>query len=214
MPSELVVGAGEVGTALAQVLGADLRDVAPHHGSYDRIHIAFPYTPEFVTQVKAYQDEHEASQVIVHSTVAPGTCDPQGWTHSPVRGRHPNLAAALTTFTKFYGGPITGDDWPGPVVHTPLAVTTELAKLWELAAFGAAVAVEKALWDSCEEWGADYQVAYRDFGLTHNIGVRRLGYGSVAKPILKHVDGPIGGHCVVPNMAYIDHPLARIVEET
>src|SRR5690606_41623746 len=31
-------------------------------------------------------------------------CDPHGWVHSPVRGRHPNLAPSLRTFTKHFGG--------------------------------------------------------------------------------------------------------------
>lgn len=217
---ELVVGAGEVGQALSAVLQCDLRDIDPHSGTYERIHIAFPYGDRFVEEVKYYADVHQATQVVVHSTVPPGTCDPQGWTHSPVRGRHPDLVAALRTFTKFFGGPNvqTSVDWistvGSPTVHTPLAVTTEIAKLWELAAFGLAVAVEKAMWEQCEEWGADWDVAYRQFGLTHNMGVRQLGYGSVAKPILKHVPGPIGGHCVVENMVHIDHPIARIVEDT
>lgn len=215
---ELVIGAGQVGNALGLVLECDVRDLANHPGTYDRLHIAFPYGPDFVAEVKYYQNEHQASQVVVHSTVAPGTCDPQGWTHSPVRGRHPDLVTALKTFTKFFGGP--GEpafDWQHKVGHvatTPRAVTTELAKVWELAAFGVNVAVEKAVWDACEEWGADWDVAYRQFALTHNQGVRQMGYGSVAKPILKHMPGPIGGHCVVSNMHLIDHPIARIVEET
>lgn len=214
MPTDLVIGAGEVGTALSRVLGANLRDVGAHQGTYNRLHIAFPYSEGFVAQVKFYQDEHQASAVVVHSTVPPGTCDPQGWTHSPVRGRHPHLAEALRTFTKYFGGPDTGDWWPGPHKHTPLAVTTELAKLWELASFGVAVAVEKAVWEACEEWGANWQVAYRDFARTHNEGVRRMGYSYAAKPILEHMPGPIGGHCIIENMAYLDHPLARIVEQT
>lgn len=216
MPSELVIGAGQVGTALATVLECDLRDIHPYPGTYDRIHVAFPYGSDFVAEVKYYQNLHEASQVVVHSTVPAGTCDPQGWTHSPVRGRHPDLVGALTTFTKLFGGSDhrPASDWPGPSDTTPLAVTTELAKLWELAAFGVNIAVEKAVWDACEEWGADYDVAYRLMAQTHNDGVRRLGYSNTARPILEHVPGPIGGHCVRQSMPFIDHPLARIVEDT
>lgn len=218
--TELVIGGGEVGTALGAVLGCSVRDIGFWSGEYERIHITFPYGDEFVEQVKFYQDHHQAREVVVHSTVPPGTCDPQGWTHSPVRGRHPNLVDALKMFTKFFGGGDSGPaygDWLrkiGYAVHTPLAVTTELAKLWELVSFGMAVAVEKAVWDACEEWGADWSIAYWEFGRSHNEGVRRLGYSHVAKPVLDHVPGPIGGHCVRENMAYLDHPFARIVEET
>src|SRR5690606_40778498 len=50
--------------------------------------------------VQRYAAEHGAELVVVHSTVPVGTCDANGWVHSPVRGRHPNLVGGLRKFVK------------------------------------------------------------------------------------------------------------------
>jgi hypothetical protein len=119
-----------------------------------------------------------------------------------------------------FGGPDAehhAADWReriGPALATPLAVTTELGKVWELAAYGVNIAIEKAVWDACEEWGADWSVAYQAMVDTYNAGQQHLGLSHFTRPLLQHMPGPIGGHCVRENMSLIDHPIARIVEAT
>src|SRR5690606_41264469 len=100
----LVIGAGEVGTALHTVLNTrdvcEIRDVDPIDYRADVIHIAFPWSDAFVEHVQRYAAEHGAELVVVHSTVPVGTCDANGWVHSPVRGRHTNLVGGLRKFVK------------------------------------------------------------------------------------------------------------------
>jgi len=215
----LVVGAGEVGTALHTVLGTraacEIRDVLPVGDvQAEVLHIAFPWSERFVEQVQGYVAEHGAELVVVHSTVPVGTCDAHGWVHSPVRGRHPHLAEGLRTFVKHFGGERAYEaarHWPGWSRVHAWARDTEAGKLWELIQYGINIQVEKAIHEWCTERGADFEIVYTEFAETYNRGYRELGEERFVRPVLDHVPGPIGGHCVVQNAGLIDHPLARIV---
>lgn len=211
--TDLVIGMGEVGRALVEVLGCEGRDIAPTYDHADTIHIAYPYHDDFTDLVEAHAVEHAASLVVVHSTVPVGTCDPFGWVHSPVRGRHPDLAEALVTFPKFAGGRRAHEfTWPGPVVYCPTAADTEAAKLWELVTFGIQVRICQQITEWSKDNGVDPDIVYRQFAETHNQGVAAMGYPNVIKPVLDYVPGAIGGHCITENAALLDHPLARWIE--
>src|SRR5690606_39696462 len=125
--AELLSGVGEVG----------LGEVDPTDGRADVLHVCIPWSSGFADAVKGAVTRHRAELVVVHSTVPIGTCDPHGWVHSPVRGRHPNLSPSLRTFTKHFGGrraDEAADMW-APISKTavhPRAVETEAGKLWEL----------------------------------------------------------------------------------
>lgn len=217
----LVLGAGEVGTALAAVLTRHhdtlLRDVEPVPLSVDVIHVAIPWSATFVESVHAAARYHSASRVVVHSTVPVGTCDPHGWVHSPVRGRHPHLVEGLTTFVKHFGGHGAESeaevfDACGIRVQThEQAADTESAKLWELVQFGLQVVVEKQIHHWCSVNGRDFATVYTAFAETYNDGYRRLGHEQFVRPVLEHMPGPIGGHCVQEMAALLDHPLAEMV---
>ena len=218
----LVVGAGEVGTAVHEVLDmwsptAVLRDVDPIDLRADTLHICFPWSARFAEQVHGYTAEHGADLVIVHSTVPVGTCDPHGWVHSPVRGRHPNIADALGLFTKHFGGERADEAaklWSNvsPTAAHALARDTEAGKLWELIQFGINIQVEKAIHAWCIEHGVDPDVAYTQFAQTYNDGYAALRLPEFVRPVLKHMPGPIGGHCVAQNAWMVDHPIARLVD--
>jgi len=216
----LVIGAGEVGTALHQVLRASgptaIRDVEPVEAQADALHIAFPWSAAFVEHVHDYRAQHGADLVIVHSTVPVGTCDEHGWVHSPVRGRHPRLAPALRVFVKHFGGARAAQAaklWPGRTRVHARARDTEAGKLWELVQYGVAIQVEKAIHAWCAEHDVNFDIAYREFAETYNAGYKWLDEPQFIRPILEHVPGPIGGHCVVQNAPMIDHPLSRIVTD-
>lgn len=217
--TQLVIGAGEVGTALAQVLRADLRDIEPadHLKSrYDVLHIAYGWHRQFVETTRYYQGLYGADLVVIHSTVPVGTCDPEGWVHSPVRGRHPHMEEGLRTFVKHFGGaraPEAARLWPVPspdryalsdlywgknVLTTDKAATTELGKLVELAQFGVEVVMNKEIHRLASEHGVPFDEVYGDFGLTYNLGYAELQERRFMKPILQYMEGPIGGHCVSP----------------
>lgn len=221
----MVIGSGEVGGAIAEVLALqhdthirDIVKVGPDHA--DVLHICFPWSESFIEHVREYVIEYGPSLVIVHSTVPVGTCEELEAVHSPVRGRHPFLADSIRTFVKFFGGP--GAERAAaifsacgvPTRTVADACVTEAGKLWELAQYGVNILVEKAIWSYCQDNGIDFDVVYGEFARTYNDGYKAMGDEQFVRPVLRHVPGPIGGHCVLQNVAHIDHPLARWVAHT
>lgn len=219
----LVVGAGEVGQAvhanLSLVRDCAIRDVKSIGAvQATTLDVCFPWSETFVADVQGYVAEHLPTHVVVHSTVPVGTCDPYGWTSSPVRGRHPRLREALRTFPKFVCGRDSDETripWDELVetVASPRARDAEAMKLWELTQFGIQVLVEKEIHRYCEENDVDFGLAYRLAAVTYNEGYTDMGDYGVVRPVLEHVPGPIGGHCVAQNSGLLDHKLGQWVAE-
>lgn len=224
----LIVGAGEVGRALAAVLECDLRDIDPGNTAgrrYDVLHVAFPWSGAFTTTVDDYVTEHSAEHVVVHSTVPPGICDTYGWTHSPVRGRHPHLEEGIRVFVKHFGG-VHAREMAKPFVDRGIetrchasAAITEAGKLWELATLGISVRVNHEIASYCERHGLPFEEVYREFRESYNDGYRQLGHPQFTQPVLDYVPGPLGGHCVAQNAPLLDSPfvntlLARLTPES
>lgn len=105
-PLRVVVGGGEVGRAVAEVLATAhrvyLRDLEGEDGEAAVLHVAIPYTPRFEEHVRAHAARYRPGLVVVHSTVPAGTCARPDAVHSPITGKHPNLRVE-------------------PVIHRPLA---------------------------------------------------------------------------------------------
>ena len=219
----LIVGAGQVGKALESLLGAEgrgsvaIRDVDPIDVTARMIHIAYPWSEGFVESVKADQTRHEAKIVVIHSTVPVGTCDPNDWVFSPIRGRHPYLNQSLYQFVKFFGGwqaqkaskPFTQ---LGVTVRIqPKAADLEAGKLWELAQYAVQILMEKTMFEYCQDLGLDHDVVYRQFAETYNNGYKRDFQDRFVRPVLSHKPGPIGGHCVIPGVKLLDDALANTI---
>lgn len=226
MGHSLIIGYGEVGQALEEVLGARHRvsvyDLVSHPGSdpvlpVDVLHICFPWSPEFQPQVIGYQERYRPSFTVVHSTVPVGTCYAVDAHHSPVRGSHPRLAEAMRTFTTYLAP--GSDDLRAYFQEAGMKVElvarsqdTEAGKLWELAGFALNILLEKEIHEYCEAKGLDFDVVYKDFAETYNQGYAKMGVENVRRPVLKHMPGPIGGHCVVPGVALLgDELVARLI---
>ena len=221
----VVLGAGEVGKAVFEVLDSTyddvwLRDIEPSGPTKaDVLHVCFGWSVSFEESVRTYQRYYGAELVVVHSTVPVGTCDRLEVVHSPVTGKHPDLARSIRTFTKFFGG------WQASVaalifesagVDTRVvdkAAVTEAGKLWELVQYGIAIAVEKQIHEYCKAFSLDFDIVYREFADSYNAGYERLGYYEFQRPILEHMPGPIGGHCVVPGAKLLNHSLSWLVTE-
>lgn len=218
-----MVGAGEVGTAVAAVLSrahpTTLRDTDPVDATADVLDVCIPWSDDFVDIVDAYTVAHSARMVVVHSTVPVGVCDRAGWVHSPIRGRHPHLEEGVATFVKHFGGNGAAEaavDWKAcgvPTAVHPRAAECEAGKLWELAQYGLQIRTQKAIHAWCSERGLDPEVVYGAMAHTYNAGYEELGEHHLTRPILRHMPGDIGGHCVVPMSHLIDHPIAEIVRE-
>jgi hypothetical protein len=218
----VVIGAGQVGSAIAQVLGArhqvHLRDVERSGPTdADTLHICFPWSAEFAEQVKMYRRTYDPDLVVVHSTVPIGTCAALDAVHSPVRGRHPFLAQGIRTFVKFFGGP-RAVEAAAPFIYcgvevrcVPEAATTEAGKLWELVQYGLQIVIEKQMYSFCQKQGLDFDVVYTEFARTYNQGYALLGEDQFRRPVIAHVPGPIGGHCVLQNGTLLPHALAEFM---
>jgi UDP-N-acetyl-D-mannosaminuronate dehydrogenase len=204
--TQLVIGEGEVGTALAKHLGChsrDLEDPGTLLEEYDVVHIAYRWSNKFVHQTQIYAEQYSAGLVVVHSTVPMGTCDSQGWVHSPVRGKHPDLLAGVETFKKHFGGAqaqqaadLLDQWWPHSQIHSK-AATTEAGKLYELVQYGMEIMMEKEIYNFCEHYDLPFEEVYTQFGNSYNDGWEWLAHYEFCKPVLKHVPGPVGGHCVI-----------------
>lgn len=224
-PEQIVIGLGEIGTAIRNILGCSGYDSNKQHYPqgvrYDVLHICFPYSDRFVEYVKFYEEAMKPSLVIVHSTVPVGTCDPNGWVHSPVRGVHPELEQGIRTFVKFFGGKdarIAAGLFQAVGINIDvriceLAKNTEALKLWDTTIYGMNILVEKAIHAYCERHGLDFETVYTEANRTYNEGYTQLGHPEFSKYVLKDYPGPIGGHCVRENWELLDDPIAEISKD-
>lgn len=211
---QLVVGLGEVGEPLRQLLGARGYDVS-QSGEYgdrvDVLHIAFPFTRYFVEWVQRYQTAWAPDLTIIHSTVPIGTTRqiPQA-VHSPVNGRHGDMLNSLRWLPKWIGGNraeeaakvLESAGMFTRCTHKP--ETTEALKLLCLAKYGAANALAR--------FGQELELKDEDI-----VAWDRM-YNTEVPPDLRRPiilpDGYfIGGHCVVPGVRMLNetnpHPLLK-----
>jgi UDP-N-acetyl-D-mannosaminuronate dehydrogenase len=205
---QCVIGKGEIGKGIAEVLKCPAFDKEGPDGTYDVIHICYPYSVDFEANTRAYAKGTDL--VIVHSTVPVGTCDKHGWVHSPVRGRHPHLAESIRQFVKFFGGERSieaSDLFPCESVCTPEARNTEAMKLWDTTIYGVNIILEKEIHAYCKEQDLDFNIVYTLANETYNEGYEKLNEPQFKKYILSHQDGEIGGHCVNPNVKLLNNEL-------
>lgn len=219
--SHLVIGMGEVGRAIRNIL-KDSGDVVRCYDTResddldvwhftDNLHICFPYSEDFIAHVKKYAETSSAGLVIIHSTVPVGTTDglndelDNRVVHSPIRGVHPNLEEGIRTFMKFFGGPQARKAADIFLKHdirvsiTSNACNTEAMKLWDTEQYRRFILLNKEIKDYCEKNGLDFDIVYTKANESYNQGYKKLGMEHVIRPNLYWMPGPIGGHCVEPN---------------
>jgi hypothetical protein len=217
--NHLVVGCGEIGSAIRDLLDADALDVVPEksrftEGHYGFVHICFGYSPEFIKNVEDLQSRFTPKHLVIHSTVPVGTSEALGAVHSPMRGKHPHMLEGLKAFVKYFGGP-DADACAAPFkekgVQCTIAAssrTTEAMKLWDTTQYGWNIILEKMIWDWCDKEGVDFDIVYTDANRTYNEGYEKLGHPEYKKYVLKHIPGKMGGHCVVQNTGLFDSEAA------
>lgn len=208
----LVIGAGEVGKALFEVLGkrykVSIRDKDDDtSGPYDVLHIAYPPFKNFVGATKRYIKEYKPKLVIIHSTVPVGTTRKIGSraVHSPIRGVHPHLAKGIRTFVKYFGGPNASlaaryfSKLGIPVKVFKDAETTELLKILDTTYYGWNILFAKEVERISKRFGLDLDDVYTLPNRDYNDGYKALNMEHVIRPVLRSMKGKIGGHCVIPN---------------
>lgn len=221
MYRNLIIGMGEVGTALYRVLAERdpatfARDVETeaHFTKIDILHICFPYSNHFIDDVESYLEEYDPSLVIVYSSVPIGTCEIIGLevVHSPVEGVHPELDRSFYYFPRWLGA----EDEEALKAATKFwyrlarevntmksSRYTEYLKLRSTSKYGI-----NLVWTDYEKQAADS--LGMDFGAVkgydegYNRLYRDLGLFQHQRYILDPPNGYIGGHCVVPNAALLD----------
>jgi len=214
----LVIGNGEIGAALASVLDCDVHDPPKSifaRGSYDIIHICIPYSEEFEDIVTTYQVKFNPEHTVIHSTVPVGTSKSLKAAHSPIRGVHPDLEEGIRTFVKYVGGDdadIIAEEFLKRGITTKTfdkAKTAEAGKLLSTTQYGLYIMISKKIHEYCEKNNLDYEKVYKDFNETYNQGYSELGDKKVLRPVFEHIEGQIGGHCVIPNCDLLDWEMAE-----
>jgi len=208
----LIVGLGEVGRPLLQVLseahvvaGRDVEDVVVR--GVRIMHLCYPFGSEFVSSAVAYAATYGPEVIVVNSTVVPGTTqaiqERSGIpaVYSPVRGKHVRMKDELRHYRKFVAGTSTRavdlvtDHFRAAgmsVEHMTSFETLELAKLLETSYFGLLIAWAQEMNRFANAADADYWELLRFF--------EEIGF----LPPVGFEPGFIGGHCVMPNLELLE----------
>jgi hypothetical protein len=210
----LIIGNGEVGKAMHSVLKTRhdchvCEHDIPNIGGIEVMHVCFPYTGRFVKYATKYYDQVMPKYVVINSTVKVGTTATlrrKGVPayYSPVRGIHPYLEKSLKTFVKYIAPPSQElmsyfRDAGIPAKCYPRPEETEALKLWSTTQFAWSVMLEKEIFKWCMEHKLSFEQVYTDANMTYNEGYAKLGKRRYIRPTLFHMEGKIGGHCIIPN---------------
>lgn len=192
-------------------------------GSYQMLHICFGYNAQnpsqFGESVVNYINRYRPSYVVIHSTVPPGTTrriqeffNNVLIVHGPVEGRHQDFATSMHSWNKPLGcvhrqlgtlrltqvvSYFATVDMPTYLANSP--EETELCKIWSTTRLGFDVAFTHYVTESLRAHGVDYQ-AFATYLENYNELYGALGLQQFTRPVLQPPQGPIGGHCVMPNM--------------
>jgi UDP-N-acetyl-D-mannosaminuronate dehydrogenase len=222
----LVVGLGEVGGALAEVLertGPVLKhDLEPRDFSdpVEVMHLCVPFTrqDQFEEIALSYIERFKPALTIINSTVLPGTTraiaqrSGRPTAYCPVRGKHVRMVLDLLHYKKFVAAcdletaRRAQEHFRQAAIQTERMdqpETLELAKLAETTYFGVLIAFAQEVNRYAGAVGADYEQAVRFFQEVDFL------------PHTPYFPGFIGGHCVSPNINLLrriaDSPLLEAV---
>lgn len=232
VPTHLVIGAGEIGKSVYEVLNRHvvvfLRDIEDDgRRGIDVLHIAIPYSERFADIVREYQEVYGPKLTMIYSTVPVGTCEGIGdhIVHSPVEGRHPHLAKSILEFPRWVAAKdpealqMAAELWlpiSGVVRTMKDSRFTEWLKMRSTSKYGAAL-----VWADYEKQvsmtlGMDFQ-ANKDFDDDYNRLYKKLKLPQFQRYLLDPPNGEIGGHCVVPNAELLDeqypHPILKLIKK-
>jgi UDP-glucose 6-dehydrogenase len=225
----LIVGLGEVGAALAEVIERR-RPVLRHDlepRSFDQpidvMHICIPYRAreEFEDAVCGYIERFRPRLTIINSTVLPGTTCAIARragapvAYSPVRGKHARMTQDLLRYVKYVAAAdpkaaqracqhFQEAGMKTGAMSRPEAL--ELAKLAETTYFGVLIAFAQELNRFAQQAGAEYDEIIGFFEEVDFL------------PRSRYFPGFIGGHCVIPNIQLLrklrESPLLNAVVES
>lgn len=225
----LIIGAGEIGTSLHNVLkkthDSHIRDVEDLNLEGVKVlNICYPYFKDFVKETKEYIKQYNPKVTIIHSTVPPGTTKACGRmvVHSPVHGKHPNLEGGIKTFEKYvgadnpYAAQMAADFLSEAGIQVRIVAnskTSELSKILCTTYYGWNILFMKEVAKIAETEGVSFGQIYTLWNEFYNEGYQKLGMPQFTRPVLKPMPGPIGGHCVVNNCDLYKNFLTDTIKE-
>jgi hypothetical protein len=220
--NNIIIGFGEIGRAVYKVIQGNTYVVDPVYTKAQTffepevMHICFPYSETFVTDVKAYLDKYKPAHVIIYSTVPVGvTYQVSPWAvHSPVEGKHPDLEMSIRQMERWLGynnkdeGYFFVNYFEGLGLKTKLVLSTEsteVLKLLSTTEYGINIEFARYKKRITDEIGMDYELT-KEWNREYNKLYKNLGMEKrFQKFVLDAPEGPKGGHCIVPN--------ARLLQE-
>lgn len=220
-----IIGLGEVGKAMQRlcekkhrVFGRNRTRDELRGKEVDVLHLCFPYTADFIEIAVKNIKELKPKLIIIDSTVKPGTTQEIfnrtkiPIVHAPIIGKHPHLYQYLFAMEKIIG-PVNEQAYRLAkkhfselglkVVRFRSPLESEMAKLFCTTYYGWNIIFEKYVHEICRSYGANFNEVYEKLNQIYNRGYART-FPWVRRPILKHQDGAIGGHCVIPNALIIN----------
>lgn len=208
----LVIGRGEVGQALSNIFLCEAIDLGERAvcDQYEFLHIAFPWSEDFESEVQRYQEIFNPLYTIIHSTVPVGTSLRLGAIHSPIRGMAPNIEQGIRTFTKFLGGKDAYQvaeyfrDMGLRIILCDKSETTELGMLLGTECYRINIDFAKYAKEKCDQHWVNYNEAYTLFAKEYNDGWIKLGQPEYVRQVLQPIMKPIGGHCLMMNKDLIN----------
>lgn len=206
--NDIVVGLGEIGTAIARIfncmgVGREAKEMQNTHIPY--LHICFPYSKDFIKEVRIYQKKFNPKFTIIHSTVPVGANRVLGSIASPCRGIHPNLYEGIMTFPKLLGGgqaSLVADHFRRnglKVILYDEPEEAEAAKLFDTEYYRHCIEFVKEVKEYCNKHKLNFSEVYTIPNMTYNEGYRELGHPEYQRPVLQPIMTEIQGHCVLPN---------------
>jgi hypothetical protein len=212
----ILVGYGQIGRAVTQVFSGfhdidtyDITDEIKPKGIYDLLLVCIPYSKDFVKAVNAYRKEYEVQGTIIFSTVPIGTTRKiPGAVHSPVEGKHPDLAESILLMPRWIGGQSYlatqfFEKTKMEVRHADKPEFTEFLKLQSTSNYGINIEWARYCKWVSDRLGMDYDLVKR-FNRDYNELYLDLNLDQFQRYILDPPKGNIGGHCVVPNARMLD----------
>lgn len=226
MVANLIVGYGEIGQAIAQLV-QDYKyiDVSTSKSDYKDVevmHICFPYSKSFVDDVKEYKRAYKPKHIVIYSTVPIGTTKQiPGAVHSPIEGRHPKLYDSISKmerwiganskaearyFWDYFGGSSQDGGLELSVFSVDDSDHTEALKLMSTAEYGVNLVFADYKAKVAKRIGMNYELT-KLWNEEYNCLYLELNMPKFQKYVLDAPNGHIGGHCVVPNAKLLNEQI-------
>lgn len=211
----LVVGGGEVGSAVASLVSSrykvQVKDLQPKKINLpvDVMHVCIPYTTHFILDTTEYMTSYAPRLTLIESTVLPGTTrkifeqSKMRVCHSPVRGCHSEgLKRGLQRYTKFIGaaqpefGVLAERYYNSLGLKTVVCqdpLTTEYCKILETTYSSLMI----GYWQEIRRITQEFDVDENTIKLFMESNTLESGFRHM-RPVC--YPGVIGGHCLLPNL--------------